>query len=129
MNFIDYVIGSVLSKRTIFVPKIIILNSQKVVENGRDIYYYYNNKEKIGYVRYKYNGQIGLLYLEPEYRGFGIGKIMVENTIQDMKQKGVPETWLVTIPEHKFWRQMGFILRESPLHPSVTSPGFYKKID
>jgi len=54
---------------------------------------------------------------------------MVENTIQDMKQKGVPETWLVAIPEHKFWKQMGFTWRERPVHPSVTSPGFYKKID
>jgi N-acetylglutamate synthase-like GNAT family acetyltransferase len=127
MNFISNIIRTF--EKTIIVPKIIILNSQKVVENGRDIHYYYNNKEKIGYIRYKYNGQIGLLYLEPEYRGFGIGKIMVDNAIHDMKHHDVPEAWLVTIPDHKFWKQIGFTWREKPVHPSVTGSGFYKKID
>jgi hypothetical protein len=43
MNFISNIIRTF--EKTIIVPKIIILNSHKVVENGRDIHYYYNNKE------------------------------------------------------------------------------------
>jgi N-acetylglutamate synthase-like GNAT family acetyltransferase len=116
-------------KKTIIVPKIIILNKGIVWEKGREFYYYYNNKEKIGYIHYTNDGQIGLLYLNPEYRGFGIGKIMVENAIEDMKRSNLSEAWLVTIPDHKFWKQMGFTWREKSVHPRVTSPGFFKKIE
>lgn len=127
MNFISNFVKTF--EKTIIVPKIIILNSNRTfIRNALEIYYF-DKDTKIGYIRYKLDGQIGLLYLEPEYRGFGIGKVMVENVISEMREKEIPEAWLVTIPDHKFWKQMGFTWREKPVHPNVTSPGFFKKIE
>jgi GNAT superfamily N-acetyltransferase len=118
MNFI---------KKTIFPPKIIILNTNtKFIKKGIEINYF-DKDNNIGYIRYKLDGQIGLLYLEPKYRGFGIGKIMVDNVISEMKEKNISEAWLVTIPEHKFWKQNEFTWRE-PAHKNVTGNGFFKKI-
>lgn len=124
MNFINNLI------KKINKPKVFIIDSKKVIDSqGRQIYYYYCNKEEIGYIRYKMTGQIGLLYLEPEYRGYGIGKKIVENAIDDMKQNNIEKVWLVSVPEHKFWKQMGFTWYSGEINPpSVTGSGFFKNI-
>ena len=48
-------------------------------------------------------GQIGLFYIDEKYRNNGLGKEILNNVINEMKNNNIKEIWAVTSKDHKFW--------------------------
>jgi len=93
-----------------------------------------NNNMYAGYISYRvYIGQVGLFVLEKEYRDRGLGKQILSQTIEDMKNHNASHIWAVTIDDnHPFWSN---VLNKSfqwydikQLHPTVTGCGYKMKI-
>ena len=102
------------------------------VKNGEKNIKYYNNEGKyIGYINYRLAvGQIGLFYLDKNYRNRGLGKQILNKTINDIKDYGTKEVWVVSSENDQFWSNVNnksFINRD-PAHSSIRSSGFFMKI-
>jgi len=103
----------------------------KVKDGEIKIDYIYKDKH-IGYIQYRLNGQIGLFFVDEKYRNLGIGKDILNNTIEDMKKNNINEVWAVTSKDHPFWSNV-FNKRfkfcdEKTLHPSITGEGYKMSI-
>ena len=88
---------------------------------------------KIGFISYRVKvGQVGLFRLDEEYRNRGLGKQILTQVIEDMKNHGTTEIWAVTTENHPFWSNVynkSFSWYEyKQLHPSVTGSGYKMKI-
>jgi GNAT superfamily N-acetyltransferase len=90
--------------------------------------YYDSDNNKIGYIRYKVKvGQVGLFFINEEYRNRGLGKQILNRTMDHMRQSGATGVWAVTTRDHEFWSNVynkSFKWRD-PAHPSVTGDGYY----
>jgi GNAT superfamily N-acetyltransferase len=83
---------------------------------------------KIGYITFRLEtGQIGIFFIEQEYRDSGLGKQMLLAAITDIKARGKANTvWAVTSLHHPFWSNVwnkSFQLKD-PAHFSVTAQGY-----
>lgn len=108
-----------------------VLNSQVLLR-------YHDQKNKhIATISYRLqSGQIGLLFVhDDKLKGCGLGKQMLKNAIDEIKNKNqinpnVKEIWAVTNNDAFFSNVFGksFTKRE-PAHPSVTGSGYFMSID
>jgi N-acetylglutamate synthase-like GNAT family acetyltransferase len=82
-------------------------------------------------IRYKlFVGQIGLFYIDKEYRNCGLGKQILDKVIMDMEDYGVEEVWAVTSKNHEFWSNVykkSFTYKD-PVHSTVRGSGYICKI-
>lgn len=94
---------------------------------------FFHKETDIGYIRYRAGvGQIGQFYLEKSYRGRGLGKQILQQTIRHMHEFNQTHVWAVTSHNHPFWSNVfnkSFQWRESgQLHPSVSGYGYIAAI-
>jgi hypothetical protein len=108
-----------------------ILQSNKYFTNNKpsDVILEYYDKDKcIGYIRYYLStGQIGLFFIQKEYRNRGLGKQILSKVIIDLQENNCNECWIVTTKDHKFWSNIynkSFTYRE-PVHESVIGGGYF----
>ena len=138
---------SPLNLSSFYVVKTVWDDTWNDYKNGRVCLSYYKSKDDvpiadpnepprlnekikysgIGYIQYKkYVGQIGLIYLDDEYKGRTLGKQMLQKAVEDMESE---EVWAVTGENHPFWSNVYdkiFTFRR-PVHPSITGRGYYVK--
>ena len=104
--------------------KIIVVDSlYKCVSNSLPAgynYKYYYNGEFVGILNFRSNGQIGLIMLNREFQGWGIGADMLLETNIIKKDK----LWCVTSKGHPFWSSRKNAVWKDPIHDSVTSGGY-----
>lgn len=91
----------------------------------------YNNKvNEIGYINYNpATGQIGLLWLDHEYRGYGIGKQMFGLVAEDAKKDGHNKVFAVTTYDHKFIKNLPNSKWKEPAGEGVKSGGYSIPVD
>jgi len=92
-------------------------------------FYRNSNNQEIGHISYKlYTGQIGLFYIDDKYRNNGLGKQILLQTINHMKDNNINYVWVVSLPQHSFWSNVfnkTFVFHDfNKLHPSVTGCGY-----
>lgn len=101
------------------------------VRNGQTtLDYYTKDGTKVGYIKYKTNGQIGLFFINDEYQNRGLGKQILYKVIKELFKYDCSEVWAVTTDNHPFWSNVynkQFKPRH-PVHPSVTGSGYYLNI-
>ena len=98
-----------------------------------DFYDKLKNDTYAGYISYRAAvGQVGLFFLEKDYRERGLGKQILSQTIEDMKNFETTEIWAVSTENHSFWSNVynkSFSWYEyKQLHPSVTGSGYKMNI-
>jgi len=89
---------------------------------------YYDKDNRIGYIRY-YNttGQIGLFFIDEEYKNRGLGKQILSKIIKELKMNNCKGVWAVTTTNHPFWSNVynkSFTYKD-PVHSSVTGDGYF----
>ncbi len=93
---------------------------------------FYYNEENIGHIQYRLGtGQIGLFYIDEKYRNNGLGKEILNNVINEMKNNNIKEIWAVTSKDHKFWSNVynkKFEYSDQNIHSSVTGGGYKMSI-
>jgi hypothetical protein len=112
------------------LKKIIKDDTWNKVKNGEIFLEYYYYDKQICHINYRLNGQIGLFYIEEDFRNVGIGKKILDNVIIDMQQHKIPYVWAITTQNHPFWHNVyknGFTFSERP-HFSVTGHGYKMNI-
>jgi hypothetical protein len=99
-----------------------------------DFYDKLNNEQFAGYISYRAGvGQVGLFVLEQDYTNRGLGKQILTQTIEHMKEFNTKHIWAITtIYDHPFWSNVfnkSFKWYEmKQVHPSVTGSGYKMKI-
>jgi GNAT superfamily N-acetyltransferase len=98
-----------------------------------DFYDKLNNEQFAGYISYRAGvGQVGLFVLEQDYRNHGLGKQILTQTIEHMKEFNTTDILAITIEDHTFWSNVynkSFKWYEmKQVHPSVTGSGYKMKI-
>jgi hypothetical protein len=84
-----------------------------------------NNNQFIGYVTLVPNtGQIGLIYLDSNFRGYTIGKQLLDKVVTESKNNGNDTVYAVTTLEHKFWKNLTNAVWTSPAGKGVTASGY-----
>jgi hypothetical protein len=85
-----------------------------------------NNNKKIGYFQYKpANGQLGIIRLDAEYRGYSIfNQVLNEVIIDDMESNGVEHVFAVTTYEHPYFSKIPNIEWKDPAGLNVTGSGY-----
>lgn len=83
----------------------------------------------IGYIQYRIKtGQIGLFFIDSEYRNRGLGRQVLYNTINTIRDKNpeIKSVWAVTTQDHKFWSNVynKSFRFEDRVHNSVTGFGY-----
>jgi GNAT superfamily N-acetyltransferase len=98
-----------------------------------DFYDKLNNDKYAGYISYRAGvGQVGLFFLNKEYQNRGIGKQILTQTIEHMKEFNTTDIWAITTDDHPFWSNVfnksfkWYEMRQ--VHPSVTGSGYKMKI-
>ena len=94
---------------------------------------FYSFDKKIGTITYRIGtGQIGLFYIDTEYRNKGYGKKILTQVISDMQKYNTTHIWAVTSKNHPFWSNVfnaSFKWYDSgELHTSVKGYGYKMKI-
>ena len=96
----------------------------------KDFYFYDGEATPIGDICYSLQrGQIGLLWLDENYRHQGIGKQMLTTAVVNIKNFGTSkEVFAFTCKDHPFWSNVynkAFSWREmGQLHWSITGHGY-----
>lgn len=68
-----------------------------------------NKSEKIGFVEYNIvSGQICFFYIDEKYRNIGIGKKILLEIINELKENNIQYVWLYDRENHPFWLNIGF---------------------
>ena len=94
-------------------------------------YYYDNNGNNIGYIYYNINsGIIGLMWLMEKCRNRGLGKQILQRTIQHMKSNDVKEIYVCTSKNHPFWSNVynKKFIYQNIIHKNMRSDGYKLKI-
>ena len=91
----------------------------KIVEFKNDGHHYICIQKIIGVILSGHDGRRGYIYhtaVNDDYRGQGIGTILVENTMNALKEEGINKVALVAFCRNKigneFWENRGFTVRE-----------------
>ena len=89
---------------------------------------YYQQDKCIGYIKYYLNtGQIGLFFIQKEYRDRGLGKQILTKVLMDLQKNNCNECWVVTTNGNNFWSNVfnkSFTYRD-PVHNTVTGSGYF----
>lgn len=87
---------------------------------------YVKVSKEIAYLSFRpHNGQVGIIYLEPEYRGNGLGKEIVEMARQERINKyNASDLWCVTPETHPFWKNYKNSSWHDPVDKSVRGHGY-----
>lgn len=104
-------------------------NNIKDGQITKDVYY---SSKHIGYIRYRTEtGQIGIFVIFDDcYRNVGLGKQILNNTIEDLRNNNQSSVWAITTENHSFWANIynkKFIYKER-VHSSVTGSGYLMNI-
>lgn len=98
-----------------------------------DFYDNLNNEQYAGYISYRAAvGQVGLFFLESDYKNRGLGKQILTQTIEHMKEFNTTNIWAITTNDHPFWSNVfnksfkWYDMRQ--VHPSVTGSGYKMEI-
>lgn len=92
------------------------------IPNGDLEYRFYKDNKEVGLISFRRGtGQIGVMYLNEEYRGWGIGKDILRLAKKDIDTDRV---WCVTIENHGFWKSRKDSVWKDPAHSSVTGSGY-----
>jgi hypothetical protein len=98
---------------------------------GEKVIDIYSDEESIGLVQYNINtGEIGMMILHQKFRNIGLGKYILNNIIDEMKQNQNKEVWAISNKNHEFWQNVNnksFNYR-FPAHPTTKYGGFYMKL-
>ena len=88
------------------------------------------NTQSIALIRYlPYSGEVLLLFItDPAYAGLGLGTQLLHIAMKEMLQKHTKEVWAVTTDNHGYWSRLPGFKPRSPVHPSVTNNGYYKRL-
>ncbi|NJM80746.1 MAG: GNAT family N-acetyltransferase [Flavobacterium sp.] len=85
-----------------------------------EIYVYVVNEKTVGFVTYKKNiefAQIGLIAIDSNYRGRGIGKLLLSKVENSLSTEGVKKLRIPTQLENKnacfFYEKLGYIIVEN----------------
>jgi len=104
------------------------------IENGNTRLEYFDNDKEVGYIDYRsFTGQVGIFYLEPEYRQKGLGTQILLKAMEEMRENKVPNVWAVTTKDHEFWSKVfkGSMSWNKPAHNdtySITGSGYNMKL-
>jgi hypothetical protein len=100
-------------------------------KTGETVLDYYYDGVQMGLVQYHLKtGQIGMLLIHKNYCNMGIGKYIVGNIIEEMKENNNSELWLISNKNHTFWSNVfnkSFSYR-SPITDTLPFGGFYMKL-
>jgi GNAT superfamily N-acetyltransferase len=91
----------------------------------------YSGDESIGLVQYNNNtGEIGMMLIHETFRNMGLGKYILKNIIEEMKQNKVKDVWVISNKHHDFWSNVNSksFTYKIPVHPTTKYGGFYMKI-
>lgn len=85
-----------------------------------------NNNEKNGYFQYKPAiGQLGIVRLDDDYRGYGIfNQVLKEVIIDDMEGNGVENVFAVTTYNHPYFSKIPNMEWKEPAGLNVTGSGY-----
>jgi putative acetyltransferase len=106
-------------------------NPQRVLENGGNIYLARLNSEIVGTAILNNEGngvwELGKMAVRPKAKGMGIGKLLLQKTIEEVKKRN-PKTYYLESNRLqevaiKMYLQMGFV--EVPLNPV----GHFERVD
>jgi len=105
------------------------LNTGRSYEKVNHIYKYYDeNNTEIGYLHFHpESGQIGIIRLDEEYRGIGLGTQMIK-IVEDARKPFGNNLWVVSTPYHPFWEKQYKATWKDPANYRVTGSGFAFKI-
>ena len=91
----------------------------------------YNDDESIGLVQYNnMTGEIGMMIIHETFRNMGLGKYILKNIIDEMKQNEIKEIWGISNKKQIFWSNVNnksFSYR-FPVHPTTIHGGFYMRL-
>lgn len=98
-----------------------------------DFYDKQKSTDKIGTITYRAGvGQIGIFYINPQYRNKGYGKQILLQAINEMRKYNTSHIWAVTSKNHLFWSNVFNKSFEwynaGKLHPSVRGYGYKMRI-
>jgi ribosomal protein S18 acetylase RimI-like enzyme len=80
-------------------------DSINVINNNLSDPYYQSNL--IGYIYYNIHiGKVDILYVSTKYRNKGLGKQMLSDAINDMKNHNLKEVWCTASKNHEFWNNV-----------------------
>lgn len=93
---------------------------------GSKKYKLIHNNIPIGYMSTRpFNGQIGIIRLDSNYRGIGIGHQLLKAAYDDIiSDDRATNMWAVTMKDHPFWRNIPGMQWTEPAHHSVTGNGY-----
>ena len=100
------------------------------LNKGDRTYMVFDNKQpidmdKVGYINYvPSTGQVGLLWLDREYRGHGIGKYMIDLVAKDAKKEGHENIFGVTNHDNQFIKNLPNSKWKDPAGKNVTMSGY-----
>lgn len=100
-------------------------------KSGMKIIDIYSEDKNIGLVQYNNKtGEIGMLIIHETFRNMGLGKFILKNIINEMKQNEIKEVWAISNKKQSFWLNVNnksFTYR-FPAHPTTIHGGFYMKL-
>ena len=65
---------------------------------------FYRTNKAIGMINYRiHSGQVGIFYLEPEFRNKGLGKQIILKVMKEMKDNETKKMFAVTTRDNVFW--------------------------
>jgi GNAT superfamily N-acetyltransferase len=133
-RFLNFVKPVKIDPNDIIIVKTINDDTWNKIPKSEVYSEFYHEDKKIGYINYRLGtGQIGLFWLESDYRNKGIGKTILQDVIKEMKNANQNEIWAATFDSaHPFWSNVfekKFKWHEpTKLHHSVTGGGFKMEI-
>jgi GNAT superfamily N-acetyltransferase len=88
-----------------------------------------NITDHVGYITLVPNtGEIGLIFLDQQYRGFTLGKQLLDRAVVELERNGNDTVFAVTSQEHTFWKHLTGAVWKCPAGKGITSAGYSCKI-
>lgn len=100
-------------------------------KQGTKIIDIYSEEKNIGLVQYNNKtGEIGMLIIHETFRNMGLGKFILKNIIEEMKQNQNKEVWAISNKKHDFWSNVNnkSFTYKFPVHSTTIHGGFYMKL-
>lgn len=83
----------------------------EIYQNLRDFFVYFRDDKVVGcvalHIVWKDLAEVRSLAVEEEYRGLGLGKLLVERAVEDARELSIPKVFALTyVPD--FFEKLGF---------------------